>query len=566
LAASIPKAIDAGHRIKVSELAKLVNALLRVTSDANLSVLSSLLHALNQLAASYKKAFAPSARKLFALLLDRLKEKKPVAQPVHETLKALYGCFLNIGDVLEPVSVALLSKMPRIKMETLTWFLACVGMTPVANLAEFQRQVCEMLLRSSDDSNQDIRKAAFAAIAKVVDVLEEQFVLSAMLIERTERQKLQAICSCITYKGPAVAALLQSGKPSPVRPTTRGQSLSSSPLPSPRKSLASAQTPHSARTSSSTPPSGEQGRDAPAITASTKRSKSAVLERKVAGSTPSPSPLAAAAPVSMIPTPPPKVLHNESDPVTPRSREAKLSPLRLDPVTPLQGVVQHPPPQPSSSSPPKADPSPNSKSQRTPREASALAQARASDMLSPRDVASPPEITTAEDVCDKEMHDALLAIRGALSVYEEKMLGAVAQLEGLVGSAADTRKQRRAATTQLRKDLRQKVVALHGELKATQRELDAERKARQDLEARVASAEQERDEAKARAAELGRVVSQELAAIKLQSRCVKCGSNPKQVVLLPCRHRPLCALCAERATSCPVCSRPTESKISVFDS
>lgn len=241
------------------------------------------------------------------------------------------------------------------------------------------------------------------------------------------------------------------------------------------------------------------------------------------------------------------------------------------------------------------------KEQRTPRTSgeSALQQLRG-EAVTPRDCASPPE--TADDANEKEMRDALSAILGATTQFQEKVHSTVTQLEGCIAQASEARKQRKQVTSQSRRELRQRVIVLHGELKSTQKELDAERRARLEretkigqLEERIAGLEAKIDRAagwqvetaeelkrlgteglakQERIAEenLSRIraakqelVSQELTAMRTSSKCVKCGAQPKQVVVLPCRHRSVCASCAEKLTVCPLCSRPIESRINVSD-
>ena len=47
--------------------------------------------------------------------------------------------------------------------------------------------------------------------------------------------------------------------------------------------------------------------------------------------------------------------------------------------------------------------------------------------------------------------------------------------------------------------------------------------------------------------------------------CKVCLEAPKQVVLLPCKHRALCSGCATRIDSCPICRAKVEDKIECVD-
>ena len=50
--------------------------------------------------------------------------------------------------------------------------------------------------------------------------------------------------------------------------------------------------------------------------------------------------------------------------------------------------------------------------------------------------------------------------------------------------------------------------------------------------------------------------------------CVVCMSEPRNVVVLPCRHMCLCSLCADiyriKTNKCPICRGPSRSFIKVF--
>ena len=46
--------------------------------------------------------------------------------------------------------------------------------------------------------------------------------------------------------------------------------------------------------------------------------------------------------------------------------------------------------------------------------------------------------------------------------------------------------------------------------------------------------------------------------------CVVCLAHPRAVVLLPCRHLSLCALCAAGVSACPMCRGAVEETMVVF--
>ena len=46
--------------------------------------------------------------------------------------------------------------------------------------------------------------------------------------------------------------------------------------------------------------------------------------------------------------------------------------------------------------------------------------------------------------------------------------------------------------------------------------------------------------------------------------CVVCLERPRAVVLLPCRHLSMCALCAAGVSTCPMCRFAVEESMVVF--
>ena len=46
--------------------------------------------------------------------------------------------------------------------------------------------------------------------------------------------------------------------------------------------------------------------------------------------------------------------------------------------------------------------------------------------------------------------------------------------------------------------------------------------------------------------------------------CVVCLARPRAVVLLPCRHLCMCALCAAGVSTCPMCRGAVEETMVVF--
>jgi hypothetical protein len=51
-----------------------------------------------------------------------------------------------------------------------------------------------------------------------------------------------------------------------------------------------------------------------------------------------------------------------------------------------------------------------------------------------------------------------------------------------------------------------------------------------------------------------------------QGRCAICLESEETVVLMPCRHKNLCASCAAMVTSCPICRSHVTERLKVFES
>ena len=49
-----------------------------------------------------------------------------------------------------------------------------------------------------------------------------------------------------------------------------------------------------------------------------------------------------------------------------------------------------------------------------------------------------------------------------------------------------------------------------------------------------------------------------------RTSCVVCLERPRAVVLLPCRHLSMCALCAAGVSTCPMCRSAVEESMVVF--
>jgi hypothetical protein len=43
------------------------------------------------------------------------------------------------------------------------------------------------------------------------------------------------------------------------------------------------------------------------------------------------------------------------------------------------------------------------------------------------------------------------------------------------------------------------------------------------------------------------------AMLSKRSSCVVCKDQPSTVIMLPCKHKVLCRLCAANVASCPLC-------------
>ena len=46
--------------------------------------------------------------------------------------------------------------------------------------------------------------------------------------------------------------------------------------------------------------------------------------------------------------------------------------------------------------------------------------------------------------------------------------------------------------------------------------------------------------------------------------CVVCFEEPREIALIPCGHRHLCAFCADKVTACPTCRKEVQGRLSVY--
>ncbi|WOL15918.1 protein MOR1-like isoform X1 [Canna indica] len=160
-------------RIAPGDFAEVCRTLKKLVTDVNLAVSVEAIQAIGNLAKGLRNHFSASSRFLLPVLLEKLKEKKPVlTEALTQTLQAMHksGC-LTLADVIEDVKVAVKNKVPLVRSLTLNWLTFFIETNNKATILKMHKDYVPIFLESLNDGTPEVRDAAFAALAAIAKMV-----------------------------------------------------------------------------------------------------------------------------------------------------------------------------------------------------------------------------------------------------------------------------------------------------------------------------------------------------------------------------------------------------------
>ncbi|XP_009387376.1 protein MOR1 isoform X2 [Musa acuminata AAA Group] len=165
--------LSSTKRIAPGDFSELCRTLKKLVTDVNLAVSVEAIQAVGNLAKGLRNHFAASSRFLLPLLLEKLKEKKPVmTEALTQALQGMHksGC-LTLADAIEDVKLAIKNKVPHVRSLTLNWVTFCIETNNKATVLKLHKDYVPIFLESLNDGTPEVRDAAFAALAAVAKMV-----------------------------------------------------------------------------------------------------------------------------------------------------------------------------------------------------------------------------------------------------------------------------------------------------------------------------------------------------------------------------------------------------------
>ncbi|KAH3742558.1 Spindle pole body component alp14 [Pelomyxa schiedti] len=192
LNSQFPGSIDSNSE----DFSRLIQALIKLLSDSNISVIASVTKCIELLAFNLGKEFGSHAKKLLPGLLDRLKEKKPaITTTIHNILDVLISGAVPLPDLMDGISIALNTKIPKLRYEVLLWLQHCMATATKESLFTVELIMTDSILKCLDDVNVDVRKIGFTVMGSFLDLLGDNLSKAtvAVLLEKLERSKIAVL-------------------------------------------------------------------------------------------------------------------------------------------------------------------------------------------------------------------------------------------------------------------------------------------------------------------------------------------------------------------------------------
>ncbi|KAK1581520.1 hypothetical protein Q3G72_006760 [Acer saccharum] len=182
------------RRIAPGDFTEVSRTLKKLITDVIIVVAVEAIQAIGNLARGLRTHFSVGSSFLLPVLLEKLKEKKPVlTKSLTQTLQAMHtaGC-LNLVDVIEGRFLSILiinlvylqglatsitfvfyvktsakSKVPLVRSLTLNWVTFCIEASNKAVVLEMHKDYVDICMECINDANTDVRDAAFSVLAAI---------------------------------------------------------------------------------------------------------------------------------------------------------------------------------------------------------------------------------------------------------------------------------------------------------------------------------------------------------------------------------------------------------------
>ncbi|XP_072953995.1 protein MOR1-like isoform X1 [Typha angustifolia] len=160
-------------KIAVGDFTEVCRTLKKLVTDVNLAVSVEAIQAIGNIARGLRNHFSGNSRFLLPVLLEKLKEKKPVlTEALTQTLQTMQksGC-LTLADVIEDVRVAVKNKVPLVRSLTLNWVTFCIETSNKASILKLHKDYVPICMECLNDGTPEVRDASFSALAAIAKIV-----------------------------------------------------------------------------------------------------------------------------------------------------------------------------------------------------------------------------------------------------------------------------------------------------------------------------------------------------------------------------------------------------------
>ncbi|XP_077214159.1 protein MOR1-like [Tasmannia lanceolata] len=165
--------ISSTKRIAPGDFTEICRTLKKLITDVNIAVSVEAIQAIGNLARGLRNNFSGNSRSLLPILLEKLKEKKPVLiESLTQTLQAMHksGC-LTLADVIEDIRGAMKNKVPLVRSLTLNWVTFCIETSNRAVVLKLHKDYVPVCMECLNDGTPEVRDAAFSALAAIAKLV-----------------------------------------------------------------------------------------------------------------------------------------------------------------------------------------------------------------------------------------------------------------------------------------------------------------------------------------------------------------------------------------------------------